>query len=116
MDPQRSIGSSSDGQKEWDSQPWDSFLAQVRRLQMRIAKAIRQAKPGRAKALQWLLTHSHAAKMLAVKRVTENKGAHTPGVDNEVWRSSRQKLTAITRLRRRGYQPSPLRRIYIKKK
>jgi RNA-directed DNA polymerase len=116
MDPQRSIGASSDGQKEWDSQPWDSFLAQVRRLQMRIAKAIREAKPGTAKALQWLLTHSHAAKMLAVKRVTENKGARTPGVDNEVWKTGRQKLAATTRLRRRGHKPSPLRRIYIKKK
>jgi len=112
----RSIGASSAREGEWESTQWDSFLAQVRRLQMRIAKAIRKEKPGKARALQWLLTHSHAAKMLAVKRVTENKGARTPGVDKEVWKTSRQKMAGITRLRRRGYQPQPLRRIYIKKK
>lgn len=83
---------------------------------MRIAKAIREGKHGKAKALQWILTHSYAAKMLAVKRVTENKGARTPGVDNEVWRTGRQKFAAIHRLRRRGYRPRPLRRIYIEKK
>tara|TARA_R110001583_G_scaffold98166_5_gene243118 strand:+ start:26442 stop:26573 length:132 start_codon:yes stop_codon:yes gene_type:complete len=36
---------------------------------------------GRGKSLQWLLTHSFEAKFLAVKRVTENKGKKTPGID-----------------------------------
>ena len=112
----RSIGASSAREGKWELMQWDSFLAQVRRLQMRIAKAIREEQPGKARALQWLLTHSHAAKMLAVKRVTENKGARTPGMDNEVWKTGRQKMAAITRLCRRGYQPQPLRRIYLKKK
>ena len=83
---------------------------------MRIAKAIRQTRHGKARALQWLLTHSHAAKLLAVKRVTENKGHNTPGVDGKVWRTDRQKLEAIQQLKRRGYQPQPLRRTYITKK
>lgn len=83
---------------------------------MRIAKAIRQAHHGKARALQWLLTHSHSAKLLAVKRVTENKGHRTPGVDGKVWRTDRQKLEAVQQLKRRGYHPQPLRRIYIKKK
>ena len=79
-------------------------------LQMRIAKAIRAQCHGKAKALQWLLTHSHAAKLLAVKRVTENKGHRTPGVDGKVWRTARQKLEAVEQLKRRGYQPQPRRR------
>jgi RNA-directed DNA polymerase len=37
------------------------------------------------KALQHLLTHSFSAKVLAVKRVTENQGKRTPGVDGELW-------------------------------
>src|SRR5258707_12168368 len=61
--------------------------------------------------LQWILTHSHSAKMLAVQRVTTNKGRNTPGVDNKVWRSDRQKLVAISLLKQRGYKPQPLRRI-----
>lgn len=78
MDLKGSIGASSAREGQWESTQWNSLLAQVRRLQMRIAKAIREEKSGKARALQWLLTHSHAAKMLAVKRVTENKGARTP--------------------------------------
>ena len=83
---------------------------------MRIAKAIRAGKYGKAKALSWLLTHSRSAKLLAVKRVTENKGAKTPGVDNVRWRTDRQKYAAVQNLKRRGYRPLPLRRHYIPKK
>ena len=81
-----------------------------------IAKAIRAGQHGKAKALSWLLTHSRSAKLLAVKRVTENKGAKTPGVDNVIWRTDRQKYAATQNLKRRGYRPQPLRRHYIPKK
>jgi RNA-directed DNA polymerase len=37
---------------------------------MRIAEAVKEGKYGKVKSLQWLLTHSFAAKFLAVKRVT----------------------------------------------
>ena len=66
--------------------------------------------------MQWLLTHSRSAKLLAVKRVTDNKGAKTPGVDRKIWRTDRQKYQAVQDLKRRGYQPQPLRRLYIPKK
>jgi RNA-directed DNA polymerase len=65
----------------WDSIPWVRVKKQVLRLQMRIAKAVRQGKAGRVKALQRILTSSFYAKCLAVKRVTSNKGAKTPGID-----------------------------------
>lgn len=48
--------------------------------------------------------------------MTENRGAKTPGVDNIVWRNAKQKIDAASTLKRRGYQPLPLRRIYIPKK
>ena len=86
------------------------------KLQVRIAKAVKEGKPGRAKALQWLLTHSHHAKLLAVKRVTSNKGKKTPGVDGVIWTSARAKMQAANSLRRHGYRSQPLRRIYIPKK
>jgi RNA-directed DNA polymerase len=84
---------------------------QVRRLQVRIAKAIKNSNRRKALALQWLLTHSRAAKLLAVRRVTTNRGAKTPGVDNVLWRTDRQKLQAADNLKRHGYKPKPLRRI-----
>ena len=116
IDLHGSIGASSAQSRDWNSLAWDKIRQQVRRLQMRIAKAIRENHHGKARALQWLLTHSRSAQFLAVKRVTENKGHRTPGIDKKVWRTDRQKFQAVNQLTRRGYCPQPLRRIYIKKK
>jgi len=100
----------------WNQINWGQVEQQVRRLQMRIAKATQQGKHGKARALQWTLTHSHYAKLLAVKRVTSNRGAKTPGVDGVLWKSPKEKIRAVQSLQRRGYQAQPLRRIYIPKK
>jgi hypothetical protein len=72
---------------QWNTIDWRNTEAEVHRLQIRIAKAIREGRHGKAKALQWLLTHSLHAKLLAVKRVVQNKGGKTPGVDKVVWRT-----------------------------
>lgn len=56
------------------------------------------------------------AKALAVKRVTSNKGKKTSGVDKQLWDSPKRKYKAIGELKRRGYNPQPLRRVHIKKK
>lgn len=116
VDLSGSTGASSGRSTTWKSLPWELLRASVKRLQMRIAKAVRENRHGRARALQWLLTHSQAAKVLAVQRVTSNKGHTTPGVDGQVWRTDSQKFAAVLRLTPRGYQPQPLRRLYIPKK
>ena len=69
----------------------------------------------KAKYLQRLLTRSYAAKLLPVKRVTENRGKNTPGVDKEVWKAPEAKMKAVRTLKRRGYTALPLRRVYIPK-
>jgi RNA-directed DNA polymerase len=109
-------GASSNTVSDWQAINWPKVRRHVRRLQLRIAKAIRARQYGKARALVWLLTHSRSAKLLAVKRVTENKGAKTPGVDNVIWRTDKQKYAAVQNLKRRGYRPLPLRRHYIPKK
>lgn len=83
---------------------------------MRIAKAVRENRWGKVRSLQRLLVRSRAAKLWAIRRVTTNRGKRTPGVDGVVWKGARQKLAAIETLRRRGYRPQPLRRIYIPKR
>ena len=109
-------GASSASKLTWETINWIHVSKEVKRLQMRIAKAFREKKYGKAKALQWLLTHSQHAKLLAVKRVVKNKGAKTPGVDKIIWTTSKQKIQAALTLRQRGYKTLPLRRIYIPKK
>jgi len=99
----------------WKSIDWPHVRQQVRRLQMRIAKATQAGQHRKAQALQWVLTHSRSAKLLTVHRVTTNRGAKTPGVDNVRWRTDRQKLQAAINLKRHGYRPRPLRRLYIPK-
>ena len=102
--------------KDWNALNWADIQQQVRRLQMRIAKAIKDGHRRKASALQWLLTHSRVARLLAVRRVTTNRGAKTPGVDKVIWRTDKQKLQAADNLKRHGYKPKPLRRLYIPKK
>ena len=109
-------GASSASKLTWKTIEWDHVTSEVKRLQMRIAKAVREKSYGKARALQWLLTHSFSAKLLAVKRVAQSSGAKTPGVDGMVWKTPNQKMQAVHSLQRRGYQPQPLRRIYIPKK
>lgn len=65
--------------------------------------------------MQWLLTHSFHGKAIAVKRVTENHGRQTPGVDGETWETPEKKARAVLSLKRRGYRPQPLRRVHIPK-
>ena len=67
------------------------------------------------RALQHLLTHSCSGKVLAVRRVTENNGKKTPGVDRKIWDTPEKKTQAVHALKRRGYQSQPLRRVYIPK-
>lgn len=100
----------------WNEIKWNFVQAKVRRLQRRIAKAFREKRYSKAKSLQWLLTHSFHAKLFAVKRVTQNRGAKTPGIDQIIWETPNQKLQAAINLKRRGYKTSPLKRIYIPKK
>jgi RNA-directed DNA polymerase len=94
----------------------DKYEGNVKRLQMRIVKAQKQGKYNKVKALQWLLTHSHGAKVLAVRRVTTNKGKNTAGVDGVTWNTEKQKSKAVEELTIRGYHAQLLRRVFIPKK
>jgi RNA-directed DNA polymerase len=109
-------GALKDDADKWSSIDWKEAERQVRRLQVRIAKAVKENRWNKVKALQYLLTHSFYAKLRAVKRVTSNEGKKTPGVDGGLTRGVRAKWRAACSLRRRGYHPQPLRRIYIEKK
>ena len=109
-------GALGDEAGKWNSIDWKKTRRKVRRLQVRIAKAVKENRWNNVRSLQYLLTHSFYAKLLAVKRVTSNKGKKTSGIDGVLWRGARAKWRAACSLRRRGYHPQPLRRIYVEKK
>jgi RNA-directed DNA polymerase len=106
---------SSHAPSEWTTINWRLVQRNVRAMQRRLTKASQEGNWRRAKALQRWLTHSFSAKALAVKRVTENQGKRTAGVDQKLWDSPQQKFAAIAQLKKQGYRPLPLRRVYIPK-
>lgn len=101
--------------ESWHDINWAKCEASVRKLQARIVKATQQKRWNRVKYLQHLLTNSFAAKAIAVRRVTQNQGSRTAGVDGEKWTTPKQKMEATLNLGIKGYKPSPLKRIYIPK-
>src|SRR5712692_2749253 len=115
MTAEYSAGAVSHTSADWHSIPWKTVNETVRRLQARIVKATKAGKWHKVKALQYLLTHSFSGKALAVRRVTENPGKNTPGVDKITWTDPVSKAMAIQHLHKRGYRALPLRRVYIPK-
>ncbi|MCG5536186.1 group II intron reverse transcriptase/maturase [Ectothiorhodospira mobilis] len=99
----------------WHQIHWFSSYQAVRRLQTRIAKATQLGDWRKARRLQRLLIRSSSAKAVAVRRVTENRGRKTPGVDGITWSTPESKMMAVRALEPKGYRPKPLRRIHIPK-
>ncbi|MDP8239699.1 MAG: reverse transcriptase N-terminal domain-containing protein, partial [Candidatus Hatepunaea meridiana] len=100
----------------WHTVNWQFVNHKVVRLQFSIAKAVREGKWRKVRCLQGILVHSFYAKLLAVKRVTENRGKRTSGVDGELWSTPAAKLNAAKRLTDHNYRAKPLRRVWIPKR
>jgi len=104
---------------DWDNIQWDIPKRHVRRLQERIFRATRDKDFVRVKSLQKLLVRSHFARLLAVKRVTqENKGKYTPGIDGQIYATSKERAELVEDVCQTNlfnYKCKPLRRVYIPK-
>ena len=104
---------------DWDSIQWDVPRRHVRRLQERIFRATRDKDFAKVKNLQKLLVRSQSARLLAVRRVTqENKGKYTPGIDGQIYATSKQRSELAEEVRQTNilnYKCKPLRRVYIPK-
>lgn len=104
-----------DLKRQWNSIDWKKVRSYVNKLQTRIAKAIREGKWNLVKRLQYLLTNSYSAKLLAVRIVTQNRGSRTPGVDGVRWLRPHEKMWAALSITHKRYIAQPLKRIYIPK-
>lgn len=107
--------SAHDAPTAWSTIDWSRHRIIVRKLQERIVKARQAGRHSKVQSLQWLLTHSYSARLLAVKQVTSSQGSRTSGVDHVRWATDTTKAKAVSSLKRRGYRPQPLKRIHIRK-
>src|SRR5574341_492426 len=102
-------------QDQWNKIDWKKAEEHVNRLQVRITKAVKAGKWYLVKRLQYLITHSHYAKLLATRKPTQNTGKRTAGVDGETWSSSEAKMKAALSLTDKKYAAKPLKRVFIEK-
>jgi len=109
------VSALSNAPNNWPDVDWHRVERNVRGMQIRIAKATSVGNWRRVKTLQRMLTRSLCGKLLAVRRVTENQGKRTAGVDRTLWETPERRWAAIGELKRRGYKPLPLRRVFIPK-
>ena len=69
---------------DWEHSDWKKFQKVVFRLQRRIFKAVRNGDKAKAKRLQKLIITSYAARMLAIRQVTQlNTGKKTAEIDGK---------------------------------
>src|SRR5947209_19555415 len=94
----------------WLNLPWHQIEARVHALQRRIYRAEKEGNRRKVRSLQRLLLRSMSAKLLAVRRVTQdNQGKKTPGVDGIVFLDPEERLAVAQNLNLEQ-KPLPLRR------
>src|SRR2546430_10125925 len=105
--------------ESWNKLPWRKLEQHVYRIQKRIFKAKQQGKTRAVHKLQKLLMKSRAARMLAVRRVTQdNQGKKTAGVDGVKSVKPKQRLAMVERVHPSQWKclkTQPVRRVYIPK-
>jgi RNA-directed DNA polymerase len=99
----------------WNSIRWKKLQRDVFKLQKRIYRASDRGDVRTVHKLQRLLMMSRSAKLLAVRRVTQdNQGKKTAGVDGVKALTPSQRLTLAKTLRV-GNKAKPVRRVWIPK-
>jgi RNA-directed DNA polymerase len=102
-----------------DSLPWRSLEQQVVRAQKQISQASQRGDKQAVHSLQQRLLESEAARLMAVRRVTEeNQGKDTAGVDGVKSLTSKERLAMVSAIHPQYWnnQPArPVRRVWIPK-
>ena len=100
---------------EWETINWGKIQRSVYKLQKRIYRAAQRGDDRTVHRLQRLLTHSRYAKLMAVRRVSQdNQGKNTPGVDG-VARLRRQQKVKLANKLALNDKSQPTKRVWIPK-
>jgi RNA-directed DNA polymerase len=103
---------------QWQKINWKNAFKTVHKLQLQIASAYKLKDFSRVRMLQDQLVRSYAARALAVRKVTSNRGNKTPGLDNVIWDTPQKRAEAIKALgdiTPKNYKPMPVKRVYVPK-
>ncbi|MEG4914151.1 MULTISPECIES: group II intron reverse transcriptase/maturase [unclassified Microcoleus] len=103
---------------EWEITDWRKLERTVFKLQKRIYQASQRGENRTVRRLQKTLMKSKSARMLAVRRVTqENQGKKTAGVDGVSSLTPKQRMALANQLRQLNYsyKAKPVRRVWIDK-
>ncbi len=74
----------SNSNESWKTLPWKKFCRNLFHLQKRVYKAVQVGDKRKAKSLQKLILKSTAARLLAIRQVTQlNAGKKTVGIDGK---------------------------------
>jgi RNA-directed DNA polymerase len=100
----------------WRAIPWNKVHRHVFRLQKRIYQATQRGDVRTARKLQNLLVKSWSARLLAVRRISQdNRGKHTAGIDSVKSLTPAERWQLAKAIRLDG-QATPLRRTWIPKR
>jgi RNA-directed DNA polymerase len=104
----------------WRELPWRKLAKHVYRVQKRIYRASQRGNIRQVEKLQKLLLKSKAARLLAVRRVTQdNQGKKSAGVDGVKSVPPKGRLLMVKQLHtqrwRHRKRPPPVRRVWIPK-
>src|SRR5438105_6268406 len=105
--------------ESWRKLPWRKFEQHVYRIQKRIFRAEQRGDQRAVQKLQKLLMKSRSARLLAVRRVTQdNQGKKTAGIDGVKSVQPTERLAMVEAIHPKliaERKPLPLRRIWIPK-
>ncbi|MFB2972447.1 reverse transcriptase domain-containing protein [Aerosakkonema sp. BLCC-F183] len=104
--------------ESWRKLPWKQFRRNLFRLQKRVYKAIQVGDKRKAKSLMKLILKSTAARLLAIRQVTQlNAGKKTAGVDGKASLTFEERFALNEQLKEvNTWKHKPLREIPIPKK
>lgn len=99
----------------WETLPWKKIQRNVFKVQKRIYQASQRDDVKTVRQFQRLLMNSRSAKLLAVRKVTqENQGKRTAGVDGVKALTPAQRLQLADTLKI-DHKANPVRRVWIPK-
>jgi N-terminal domain of reverse transcriptase len=84
--------------ESWHEIDWKKAWEKIKILQEEITIATQKKDYKEVYNKQWTLLNSFSGKALAVRKVIQNSGGKTPGMDKIIWKNTKDYMNAINDL------------------